>query len=633
MAFNFNWAPLSGDPKFYEQAAELLTNAMNKNPKPPIIVDDIIVTELNIGDIPPDLEVVEISDIGVDKFRGTFKMSYSGNAFITIKTRVQANPMNTYLSTRSPFAQPRPLAAAAGLTIPLQITLSDFKLSAIIILVFSKQKGLTIVFRNDPLDSLKVSSTFDAMPFVANHLQQVIEKQLRTLFMDELPAIIHRMSLRLWVPEHRAQEERALRDDQEQDVDEPVIDPLASPPQDPVDSTGTSLSPAEIAALSLESHVETHSLFSRKNLLRLATLTDSHRTLSLFTPNIQDAVFRAWTGPLERGEMTGPHSKATTPALSRSHSYTGTIQTAYTFDSASQPRPALHSHNSSISMSSLGGQRLKPHSNRKRKKRVVNLRKDTTTGEMETVIEDGSTITDSTSVTGSEGPSISSAPPDIPLSALSADPVTPPLNPTLLQSQSSETVMSTEATPLAHRRRPHPSHIDLHLSNDLSGLQALSQDGVQPDRTIRPRTRQRRVVNLNRAESQDDTPRQSMYLPERSISYTDARSKAIGSEQSQNTSVLAAEVSSVSSRANEKQPATETTSGSTSEAPPLPNFLSFITDSSNSQSIAERAWMMKMASEMSRRYEDERKKGSFDIPSTPSGSAFDDDPPPPAYAK
>lgn len=638
MAFNFNWAPLSGDPKFYDQAADLLTDAMNKNPKPPIIVDDIIVTELNIGDIPPDLEVVEISDIGVDKFRGTFKMSYSGNAFITIKTRVQANPMNTYLSTRSPFAQPRPLAAAAGLTIPLQITLSDFKLSAIIILVFSRQKGLTIVFRNDPLDSLKVSSTFDSIPFVANHLQQVIEKQLRTLFMDELPAIIHRMSLRLWVPEHRAQEERALRNDQEEHIDEPVIDPLASPPQDPVDSSGTSLSPAEIAALSLDSHVETHSLFSRKNLLRLATLTDSHRTLSLFTPNIQDAVYRAWTGPLERGEMTGSHSKVTTPALSRSQSYTGTISTAYTFDNASQARPTLHSHHSSLSATSIGGHRLKSHSNRKRKKRVVNLRKDTTTGEMETVIEDGSTVTDSTSVTGSEGPSISSAPSLIPVSGASTDPVTPPLNPSPLHYQSTqaeEQQIFAEATPLASRRRPPPSRIDLHIPDDLSSLHASSHDHLHPDRTIRPRTRQRRVVNLSKTEPQDDTPRQSMYLPERPAAADNGNSgsKVSGTEKLLPQVGLQLTGSSASQIMAEKLPLPESSSASASEPPPLPNFLSFITDSSNSQSIAERAWMMKMAAEMQKRYEEERKRGSFEIPNTPSGSAFDDDAPPPAYAK
>lgn len=111
MAFNFNWSPLSGDPDFYRRAEELLTDAMNKNPKPPIIVDDILVSELNLGDVPPDLDIVEISDIGVDRFRGTFKMSYNGNAFITLKTRVQANPLNTYLVTRPVFASPMPLAA------------------------------------------------------------------------------------------------------------------------------------------------------------------------------------------------------------------------------------------------------------------------------------------------------------------------------------------------------------------------------------------------------------------------------------------------------------------------------------------------------------------------------------------
>src|SRR5207248_3330448 len=46
MAFNFNWSPLTADSSFYLRAQELLTTAINKSPKPPIIVDDIIVNEL-----------------------------------------------------------------------------------------------------------------------------------------------------------------------------------------------------------------------------------------------------------------------------------------------------------------------------------------------------------------------------------------------------------------------------------------------------------------------------------------------------------------------------------------------------------------------------------------------------------
>lgn len=631
MAFNFNWAPLSGDPGFYKRAEELLTNAMNKNQKPAIIVDDIIVTELNLGNIPPDLEVVEISDIGVDKFRGTFKMSYAGNAFITIKTKVQANPLNTHLVTRPTYTSPKPLAAAAPLTIPLQITLSDFKLSAIIILVFSKQKGLTIVFRNDPLESLKVSSTFDSIPFVANYLQTVIEAQLRTLFMDELPAIIHRMSLRLWVPEYNAQEERALGAD-EQEQDEPAVNPLATPPQDPVDSTGATLNPQEVATLSLDAGIETQSLFSKKNLLRLAALTDSNRTLSLFTPNIRDAVFRAWTGPLERGEMVGPGSKVATPALSRTHSFAGGLKTAYTYDSGSQIRPSLHSHQSSLSTLSLGANRLKPHGNRKRKKRVVNLRKSTTTGEMETVIEDGSTITDSTSVTGStsDEPTVLSAPP-----AISADPtpnpITPPLSPNAARVHAhSPLYQSEEATPQPRTRQHLPLHIHLP-SSDVKSDAGPSSPTHRPhgDATIRPRPRQRRVVNLNRSVEADATPRASMYLPEQTPEQSQRHHPGVASTQQPGPSEpLRSPV-----KMPEKLPIDQASAGP-SQAAPMPSFLSFLTDSSNPQSIAERAWMMKMAAEVARRYDEERKKGSFEVPNTPSSFSDDDPgPPPPAYAR
>jgi distribution and morphology protein 34 len=112
MAFNFNWSPLMADANFYTRAQDLLTAALNKSPKPPIIVDDIHVTELNLGSIPPELEILEIGDLAEDRFRGIFKMSYTGDAFLTLKTRVQANPLNTFLLTRPTFASPVPLAAA-----------------------------------------------------------------------------------------------------------------------------------------------------------------------------------------------------------------------------------------------------------------------------------------------------------------------------------------------------------------------------------------------------------------------------------------------------------------------------------------------------------------------------------------
>lgn len=380
MAFNFNWSPLIADTS---RARDMLTTALNKGPKPPIIVDDITVTELNLGSTPPELEILEIGDLAEDRFRGIFKMTYTGDAFLTLKTKVQANPLNTYLSTKPDFASPEPLAASAGLTIPLQITLSDIRLSGFVILVFSKQKGVTLVFRNDPLESLKVSSTFDSIPFIKNYLQKEIEGQLRVLFMEDLPAIIHRLSLRLWSPEFQELDaETEERLDSSKSTIAP-IDPLSSPPQDAVDEFGNPIDASQMATLALDSSSEIHASFSQKNMLRLAALSHSQRTLSLFTPGIRETVFRAWASNPDRAE-----SGTSTPALTQSSlsriqstfasvkSNASSVASGSTGQDTVGSRPTISSNYSSAAGLSLGANRSRGHQMRKRKKRVVDLRKN-----------------------------------------------------------------------------------------------------------------------------------------------------------------------------------------------------------------------------------------------------------------
>ncbi|KAJ4290568.1 ERMES complex subunit [Kalmusia sp. IMI 367209] len=369
MAFNFNWSPLIADTS---RARDMLTTALNKSPKPPIIVDDIIVTELNLGSTPPELEILEIGDLAEDRFRGIFKMTYTGDAFLTLKTKVQANPLNTYLSTKPDFASPQPLAASAGLTIPLQITLSDIRLSGFVILVFSKQKGVTLVFRNDPLESLKVSSTFDTIPFIKDYLQKEIEGQLRVLFMEDLPAIIHRLSLRLWSPEFQELEsETEERLDSSKDTTAP-IDPLSSPPQDAVDEFGNPMDASQMATLSLDPASEIHASFSQKNMLRLAALSQSQRTLSLFTPGIREAVFRAWASNSDR-----PDSGSSTPALTQSSlsriqstfasvkSNASSVASGSTGQDTLSSRPTISSNYSAAAGLSLGANRTRGHQMRK----------------------------------------------------------------------------------------------------------------------------------------------------------------------------------------------------------------------------------------------------------------------------
>lgn len=244
--------------------------------------------------------------------------------------------------------------------------------------------------------------------------------------MDELPAIIHRLSLRLWGPEGRpSDEEQTPTDNTEQAAsDGPGQDPLASPPQDPVDSLGNALNESEIASLSLDSSVETHSLFSQKNLLRLAALTDSQRTLSLFTPAISQVVYRAWTSPSDLNDFPASVMSPLSPALSRTQSHVGSLSSAHETAStvSLHSRPSLSSHSFSGSGLNLAsGRHSKSHS-RRRKKRVVDLRKPKTTDDAMSVSDDG------THTESSAPPSIYSAPLPI-VNELADDPVTPPLSP------------------------------------------------------------------------------------------------------------------------------------------------------------------------------------------------------------
>lgn len=258
---------------------------------------------------------------------------------------------------------------SADLTIPLQITLSQFRLSGFVILVFSKQKGITVVFRNDPLESLKVSSTFDSIPFVRDFLQKEIEGQLRSLIMDELPLIIHRLSLRLCVPEYKQMLERSVEESPSGATNICLQNPFLDPATDSVDSSEAN------GSSSYESSYEVRPLFSQKNLIALAAMSNSQRTLSPFTPSMRDVVFRACASP----EQNDSYNSISTPGMSRCSSNLSSIS-----DTATQHSLSTVSSSGRVpSVSSFGGfnglsvgssRHSKAHPAKKRKRRVVNLR-------------------------------------------------------------------------------------------------------------------------------------------------------------------------------------------------------------------------------------------------------------------
>ena len=90
------------------------------------------------------------------------------------------------------------LAAKEPLVVPMLLRLSHFRLSSYVVLVVSKQKGITLVFKTDPLQHVDINSTFDSIAVIQNFIQREIEGQLRQMFREDLPGIIHRLSQQ-WV--------------------------------------------------------------------------------------------------------------------------------------------------------------------------------------------------------------------------------------------------------------------------------------------------------------------------------------------------------------------------------------------------------------------------------------------------
>ncbi len=90
------------------------------------------------------------------------------------------------------------LAAKQALVVPMLLRLSHFRLSSYVVLVVSKQKGITLVFKTDPLQNVDINSTFDSIAVIQSFMQREIEGQLRQIFREDLPGIIHRLSQQ-WV--------------------------------------------------------------------------------------------------------------------------------------------------------------------------------------------------------------------------------------------------------------------------------------------------------------------------------------------------------------------------------------------------------------------------------------------------
>ena len=341
------------------------------------------------------------------------------------------------------------------------------------------------------------------------------------------------------------------------------MDPFGSP---------ASLGSDEDDSFTLDPPAETYATFSQKNLLRLAALSESQRTLSLFTPRVRDTVYRAWSNAGERkdvatGAITPTHRTTTLSRIQSSlgrHSAGSSVASENSGDVESQAtRPTLQSISSTTSLQSLGTSRSRPRQ-RKRKNRVVDLRKKAVandSGELASVAssyEDGSSVSGSQSNIHSASGKTSAN--DLPNVEREGELDTPPRSPTKkasLQPDNKHAHPVSDITRPTSSRRPVTPH-------------------QQPPHSL---------------EDDDPTPRASVILPARDTEKRPHR-RDLPRMQTLPAKSRSMDITRSQSEANVSKLGASFGEGSTG-------------------GILEQAWMMKMAHEIANRVAEEKARGSM----------------------
>lgn len=108
---------------------------------------------------------MEIAELTSEKFKGTFRLAYAGDASLLLQTKVQVNPVTqaehllgeydtsstmigqSSLSLLSPYTHHTTGVAHKPLIVPMQLQISALKLNALITLTVDKHRGVTICFK------------------------------------------------------------------------------------------------------------------------------------------------------------------------------------------------------------------------------------------------------------------------------------------------------------------------------------------------------------------------------------------------------------------------------------------------------------------------------------------------------
>lgn len=193
MSFQFNWPEFSEELK--QSLALQIEEAINEAAIPSTIIGKIAVTVFEPGTKAPELEFLEISELNLETARATLRLAYDGDARMTIQLQVQANPLH-FLTGQDDLVPGRVVAAGDSFIVPMELTISKLRLNTIIVLNVNRLQGVTVTFRNDPLECMEVSSSFDGI--AKGFIQEELERRVREALRTTVPQIVHEQTKKLF---------------------------------------------------------------------------------------------------------------------------------------------------------------------------------------------------------------------------------------------------------------------------------------------------------------------------------------------------------------------------------------------------------------------------------------------------
>ncbi|KAM9980809.1 hypothetical protein ACTFIY_003103 [Dictyostelium cf. discoideum] len=228
MSFKLSWGGF--DEKFYETLKTSLNTTLNSGPPIPNITDKLLVHNIHLGDIAPNIQLLEV-DPSINRLKFVFKIKYNGNGLLELRTMVQANPI--YMATTiASSKQERELikrfkfgSAANPHIVPLSITIRDIEFDGVLSVSILNNDNNNIAgsaggssnssnsnssssnnnnnnnnkngggkieafFTEDPLKKVNIVTSFDDFPAAAKFVSTLVEGQLRDFITKEFPTIV-----------------------------------------------------------------------------------------------------------------------------------------------------------------------------------------------------------------------------------------------------------------------------------------------------------------------------------------------------------------------------------------------------------------------------------------------------------